>query len=226
MAHSKIMGISDVILQHTFSYLNADELTLIRVVCSYFKDLADDSIIWPELCRDLWSTKQNHPYEQWIRINSQPFDELEMIRHQIETIFLYLLLEGRASMSEFPYESLVCLKFIRLMSKKREAAPISHYLREEQILLENQLLELSAEDPNIETTRQRIILNIQTPVNITTSAMQTFRDEGTLLTWRESYIASVIDSTRCCLTYPVIPLPCISIHDCYPFCAVGTSSTG
>ena len=203
MTRSRIIGISDVILQYTFSYLKPYELTQIRVVCSYFKDLADDSTIWPELCKDLWSTKQNHPYEQWIRLDSPPIDELEMVRHQIETIFLYLLLEGRESLSEFPYESLVCLKFIRLMSKKREAAPISHYLREEQIALEEQLLQLSANDPGVESMRQRVINNIQSPVHITSLVMQKFRDEGMLLSWRESYIASVIDSTRCCLTYPV-----------------------
>lgn len=203
------MTVSEVILQHTFTYLDALDLTHLRVVCSYFKEQADESMIWSELCRALWGNKQNHPWEQWVRVSSESVDEEEMIRHQIETILLYLLLEGRAVMSQSLYDSLVCLKFIRIMSKKREAAPICHYVREEQIRLEHQLLN-DLKDTERDSIRQQIIGNIETPVNITSTIIQQLREENRLLTWRESYIASVVDSTRCCLSYAVSDIICFT----------------
>ena len=76
------------ILQQVFGYLHAPALTSVRAVRRDWMKLADDSLAWPELCRELWQDKQNMPLEQWVRCPSGASPE-DTTRHQIEYLLLF-----------------------------------------------------------------------------------------------------------------------------------------
>ena len=195
------LSLSDDLLRHALSFLDAITLTLIRLVSHRWCVFADESEAWRFLCAELWEDKQFHPLEQWVRVPAEPEDADQATRNQIEMILLQMLYKGldvSASLSE----NLSNLLLTRLMTEKRKAAPISRVLRERQIALEEELLRCQ-DDQIRERLTTAISKNIGSPIVVSSEDIRWFQSMGLLLTWRESFIASVIDSSRCCLTYGV-----------------------
>ena len=188
----------DLLLQ-VFGFLDAPSLTSARATQRLWTEPADGSPAWPLLCWELWREKQNVPREQWVRTFSEASPE-DTARHQIEFLLLILQMSS-ASMPEVEH-MLTVLKFLRVSTKRRQAAPVSVVLREEQIGLENELA--GCED---EVRRERlletIVANMRSPVAVDEAVLDRFRSEGRLLSWRESFIASMFDSSRCCIHYKV-----------------------
>lgn len=179
-----------------------------RGINKYCRNLADDSPSWSLLCKQLWEGKQFHPWEPWVRMHPEEPEESDLIRDQVELLSLLLLFEGAHPVQELELINHQ-VRLISLFSKRRQAAPISRVIREEQIFLENGLYDLNAEPAHLVVPSahallaDEIVANISHEVVITDELLCEFKQRGCLLSWRESYIASIIDSTRCCPTYSV-----------------------
>lgn len=195
--------LSDELLRHAFSYLDAATLTLVRLVSSRWCKTSDESDAWRLLCAELWEDKQFHPLEQWVRLPPEPEDPDQTTRNQIELVLLQMLYTG-VDVSPDVSENLANLLVARLMTEKRRTAPISRVLVERKIALEEELLRCEDEQRRAWLTAE-ISRNIRSPISVSCEDLQEFRSQGLLLTWRESFIASVVDSSRCCLTYGVVP---------------------
>ena len=183
-----------------FGYLDSLSLTSVRAVQKDWTELADDSLAWPGLCRDLWLDKQNVSLEQWVRCPSEVSAE-DTARYQIEYLLLSLQLSSADDSAEVE-RVLQLLKFLRLSTRRREAAPVIVVLREEQIRLENEYAGCRDEGRR-RSLLDRILTNMRSPVVVDEAVLERFRAAGRLLTWRESFIASIVDSSRCCITYEV-----------------------
>ena len=192
---------NDLILQ-VFSYLDALTLTKVRLVSDEWKILSDSSPVWSSLCQTLWETKQNHPYERWVRVEVESDSQDEIFRHQLEFLLLRLLMEGGCHSQEID-TMLVLLKFIRISSKKMQATPISHWVRAQQIQLETELLKASQTLEGTRRLKERISANIRQPARATEFQLSSLKEKGLLLSWRDSYIASFIDSSRTRITHEV-----------------------
>lgn len=193
---------------HIFSFLDALSLTAARGINKNCRRLADNCPAWSLLCRQLWEGKQFHPWEPWVRIHPEEPEEGEIVRDKVQLLALLLLFEGAHPEQELElmYHE---VRLIALFSRKRRAAPISRVLREEQIRLENSLYDEDAEPadlvvPSIHTAlANQVVKNLSSELVLTDEIFEEFRRRGDLLSWRESFIASVIDSTRCCPTHSV-----------------------
>ena len=193
--------LSQDILLGIFEFLDPVSYITLRAVHRSWFAMKNDSPSWKTFCEDLWRNKQNHPVERWVRVSPTPDSEEDIARNRIETLSLYLLLLS----DPLPYDLERCvnsLQFIRLAARSREAAPISTLLREEQISLESQLTFCESDAERLSLSEQ-ILKNINTPQIVTSLHLQFFEEQGKLLSWRESYIASIIDSFRCSITYNV-----------------------
>jgi hypothetical protein len=184
-----------------FTYLDAVELTTCRQINHSWKFLSDESSHWEFLCQILWNDKQNIPIHPWVLVEEIYDDSEEIARNKMELVMLQMLYVGSMT-SPSDDDILARLLFIRKQSARREAAPIVNVLREEQIQLENQLVETDDIDER-SVLVFTIIANMNTPLKVSNEDLNAFIADDRLLTWRESYIASLIDSTRCCLTFGV-----------------------
>ena len=192
------------VLERVLGLLDAVSLTQARGVSSLWRSCSDDSASWESLCADLWRGKQNHPLEPWARLSPTGDEgqrEDQRARDGIELIHLLLLFgdSGRGSPTALSY-----LAFLRLSSPDRVAAPLRHVIREEHISLENEL-RLCASESRKEVLLQQVLNNLGSSIGDLKEYKETFRRAGRLLSWRESYIASVTDSTRCSISHSVIP---------------------
>ena len=195
------LSLSDELLRHALSFLDAATLTLLRLVSHRWRVFADESEAWRSLCAELWEDKQFHPLEQWVRVPQEPEDSDQATRNQIELVLLQMLYTG-LDVSSSVSENLSNLLVTRLMTERRRAAPISRVLRERQIALEEELLRCQDVQRRVRLTAE-VSRNIRSPIIVSSDDLRAFHSEGLLLSWRESFIASVIDSSRCCLTYGV-----------------------
>ena len=192
--------LSPDLLLGIFDFLDPVSFVTLRAVHRNWFAMTNDSPSWKNFCEHLWRGKQNHPAERWVRVSTPEPDE-DVDRNRIELIGLYTLLISDA----IPPDLEACLhslQFIRLSTRRREAAPISTVLREEQISLESQYASCESEAERISLSEQ-IIRNINSPQIVTPLDLQLYEEQGKLLTWRESYIASIIDSLRCSISYKV-----------------------
>ena len=183
-------------------FLDASTLTRCRELNSQWKITSEGSEVWKNLCACIWRDKQNHPLEPWVKFNApepEEFDENETSRDALE--FLHLLLLFSDNHPDNP-AMLTYLAFIRLSCTKRCAAPLRHVIREEQISLENELRACTNESIR-ERLLHQILQNIPSPIGDIRSISEELRESGRLLSWRESYIASILDSTRCSVSHPV-----------------------
>ena len=190
------------VLDRIFGFLDAVSLTRCREVNALWKICSDGAVVWENLCAELWKDKQNHPLELWVKLQTsvvEQVDEDESCRNALEYLHLQLLLTDYDHSNR---TALSCLAFVRLSCTKRRAAPLRHVHREEQIRLEKEL-----RDCTCLSTRQSLIHRIEQ--NIKSSAggidenCELFKKSGRLLSWRESYIASIQDSTRCSISHSV-----------------------
>ena len=201
-------SLSPELVFHILSYLDALALTQTRLVSAKWKELADSSSAWPLLCKKFWETKQNHPYERWVAVEEEEDSVEEVVRDQIEFLLLQSLMTGGGHSQETD-ASLILLKFIRLSSKKMAATPLSYWVRSQQIRLEHDLLSVSKTQEEKSRIRDEIVKNMQSSVQVNEPALDELQRKGVLLSWRESYIASVEDSSRTRITYEVC---CSSLH--------------
>ena len=195
-------------LLHVFSFGDARCLSSARGVCRRWGRLADESSSWSRLCARLWSDKQNHPHEQWVRLPRPKVDADDLIRDELEVLLLLQMFSG-GKLRTSSALAMDLLNFIRVMTSHRKAAPISHVLREQQIETENRLREISLtpasslRSSEFSQLVQTIVSNIRTPREVSAEDRARFEEEGRLLTWRQSYLASLEDSRRTCITYEV-----------------------
>ena len=193
---------NDLILQ-IFSHLDALSLTQARLVCEEWKSLSDSSSAWSLLCKAFWETKQNHPFERWVRVEEEEDSQDEIFRHQLEFLLLQALMEGQCHSQEID-AMLILLKFLRISSKKMRATPVSHWVRAQQIQLETELHSCSRTLEEMDLLKLRISANINRPATANEFQLKTLTEKGLLLSWRDSYIASIIDSSRSRITYEVM----------------------
>ena len=189
------------LLQHVLGHLDALALTSARAVQRSWTEPADECAAWPGLCEELWRDKQNMPLEQWVRCPAEASED-DTARHQIEFLLLTLQLSSAETAVELE-RALVLLKFLRLSTKRRQAAPVSVFLREEQIHLENEYAECR-DEARRRSLLESIVTNMRTPVEVDESMLGRLRGEGRLLSWRESFVASMLDCSRSCITYEVV----------------------
>ena len=200
--------LAEELVLHIFSFLDALSLTMARGINKNSRRLADESPSWSLLCMQLWQGKQFHPWERWVCIQPENPDEGEIVRGKVELLAILLLYQGA-----HPEKELELIhhhaRLIALFSRKRRAAPVSRILREQQIILENRLYDEDAEPADLvvssmnSAVADQVVKNITSEFILTKEILEDFRRRGELLSWRESYIASIIDSTRCCPTYSV-----------------------
>ena len=193
--------------------------------------LADECPSWYLLCSQLWEGKQFHPLEPWVRTLPEEPEDSEVIRDRVQLLALLLLFEGA-----HPEQELELMhhevRLIALFSRKRRAAPISRILREEQIFLENGLYDEDAQPTDLivpschAAAAEHVVKNLSSELVLTDEIFEEFRRRGDLLSWRESFIASVIDSTRCCPTYSVLCLFDLSCKSNFLCRSCDTSGTG
>lgn len=187
------------ILQEIFGFMSAEVLTKSRQVCHAWQHLADSSDTWQGLCSELWRNKDNHPVEPWVRVDPEEDCAEDLIRDRIEYLVLMMNVYGIGQRNNND-TLLKVVAYINLCSPKKVAAPISHDIRYQQIFLENLYMAYESEVGR-EKLSETIVKNQKTPVVITDIDLDRYRSQGRLLSWRQSYIASVMDSTRCRLTY-------------------------
>lgn len=202
-------------LRHVFSYGDATSLIAARGACRVWRGLADESPAWRWLCAELWHDKQNHPVEQWVRLPVPLPDPEDAVRDQVELLLLLQLFTG-GTLRNSSALAMDMLNLTRIVDVDRKAAPISHVLREQQIELENQLRRLrpvsqapssSQRDLEYSKLSKSIITNISSPLVVAVEDRERFQSEGRLLSWHESYLASMEDSRRTCITYEVALRP-------------------
>ena len=196
---------SEDILGHIFSFLDVLSLTRARLVCRTWQSPADNSTEWNHHCEVLWSNKQNHPHQLWVKLPIEPASPKDLVRLQMEFLLLQQMKLAGDSFDPYLRDIAVTLGVLRMNSRQRAAAPVSHVIRGRQIQLENKLRECMDEKGSDDISAQ-VSANIATKVTVDDDLLKEFKDEGTLLTWRESYIASIVDSTRTCINYEVCKL--------------------
>lgn len=197
------------------TFLEVQDLMNLSRVSTEWAAAANSCEQWKLHCENLWHNKVNHPFVPWVRVDHDPIEdetEKDHIRAQI-TFLCTLLLEGdsRNLFQDTPRsmaidESVKLLKTLEarhLCLLPQKAAPITSAIRYEQIELENVLyaMDPTADPASYETLKDVIVTNMATPVVVDDKALQSFRSEGRLLTWRQSYLASIADSFRCRLGY-------------------------
>ena len=192
-------SLPDEILQHIFKFMSAAVLTKSRQVCHIWRDISDNSESWKELCSGLWQDKDNHPLEPWVRVDPEDDCVDDVVRDRIEYLVLMMNVYGVGQRNN-NNTLLKVVSYINFCSPKKVAAPISHHIRYQQIFLENLYMSYES-DIGRERLAETIVRNQKTPVRITDVDLERYRAQGRLLSWRQSYIASVVDSTRCRLTY-------------------------
>lgn len=192
------------VLGYIFTYMDVKDLITSRLVCRAWMVSSDVNERWKDHCRALWGDKQNHPLERWARIPRDSLSVDDITRLQVEFLLLHQLQRGEETSVEDPRftDLYTCLNFIAFMSPHRAAAPVSHILRNQQIQLENDL-QACADKSEQDRLTEQIITNINSPIEVEATVLKDLDDRGLLLSWRESYVASVVDSLRCRMTYEV-----------------------
>ena len=204
MAQARPRSLPHEILRETFQFMSAETLTKSRQVCQTWRRLADSSDSWQNLCSKLWVDKDNHPLEQWVKVDAEDDSVEDTIRDRIE--YLVLMMNVFEIGERRKNETVLnVIAYINLCGTKKHAAPISHHMRYQQIFLENLYLAYDSETGRSKLA-ETIVSNQRTPIQVTDSDLERYRVQGRLLDWRQSYIASVIDSTRCRLTYEELRL--------------------
>lgn len=217
------------VISHIMHYLDLDSLLITQYVSKEWKNESDCSPNWRYYCEKLWMNKQNHPLERWVRI-TPPVRAFDLTLDQVELLALLLLHSKQepptVSVLDADHERLQdltkCVLIVRTMSQKREAAPISHYIRERQIFNEYDTYahrgELYAHDCASLEIRTKLPFTVSAPLHrfVIRNKGQELR-EWDLLSWKHSFIASIIDSRRCCITYEVsrCRYPCTLFYNCY-----------
>ena len=188
-----------------------------------WRDTSDRSEAWRECCRSLWITKQNHPLDRWITLPPDHHEENESYYTQyqseldnIEILLLYMLspdqLPSPNDVTTMKYSSyLDALSLARRINQPREAAPLSHYIRERQIQKEREYFTLSEEEGmevEMEKMRIDILNNLQQSMSSEwfQDRYRAYEGSDLVLSWRESFIASMVDSKRCRITYEELRL--------------------
>ena len=96
----------------------------------------------------------------------------------------------------------------RMKTQRRQSMPASQYLLSRNIIPEQQLClsydSLSSEQ-FADSLREQILEALQTPLTISEADMKELEDKGVLLSWRDSYYASIRDSKRTWITHEVLP---------------------
>lgn len=90
--------------------------------------------------------------------------------------------------------------------QRRRFMPASQYFLSKRIVIEQQLFlsypSLSSEEIS-NRFRQQILQSLQSEIVISDSDMRSLDERGVLLSWRESYYASIVDSKRTWITHEV-----------------------
>lgn len=97
----------------------------------------------------------------------------------------------------------------RVKSQRRLCMPAAQYFLSRNIILEQQLFlsydSLSSEH-FADCLRQQVLGTLRSPVTVSESDLRQLEDKGMLLSWRESYYASLKDSKRTWITHEVLQL--------------------
>ena len=128
---------------------------------------------------------------------------------KIEVLLLYLLsseYDSSSSISTMRWNAHIdALEVARRMNQPRYASPLSHFIWEEQIHKESEyfmLLEDEMGIEDVERLKNEILLNLKqtTDSEWFHQKYRAYESSEGVLSWRESFIASKVDSSRCRIT--------------------------